>query len=190
MATYEEARANKFARATTTTVTGVPLDVSGDHPLRRAGNQPFQLCVCVTDPCPCADGPIVWVGEEALRDSAGTGRRTTAGDEIREFAIDADAQVVIESFRSVKASELSGARKSTRARGTGAPPFIIRRREGGPQRVSSGARRGGGPCGPCGGHASPQFRADPGCNDVEVEEDGTTYCFVESSEHYCIYELC
>jgi hypothetical protein len=35
-----------------------------------------------------------------------------------------------------------------------------------------------------------QVRADPGCNDVEIDEDGTTWCFVESSEHYYIYEQC
>src|SRR5262249_28450702 len=33
-------------------------------------------------------------------------------------------------------------------------------------------------------------RADPGCNDVEIDEEGGTWCFVESSEHYCIYEAC
>jgi hypothetical protein len=32
-------------------------------------------------------------------------------------------------------------------------------------------------------------RADPGCNDYEIDDDGI-WCFVESSEHYCIYELC
>lgn len=31
--------------------------------------------------------------------------------------------------------------------------------------------------------------ADPGCPDYDVDEDGT-WCFLESSEHYCIYELC
>jgi predicted amidophosphoribosyltransferase len=32
-------------------------------------------------------------------------------------------------------------------------------------------------------------RADPGCNDYEFDDDGV-WCFVESSEHYCIYESC
>ena len=31
--------------------------------------------------------------------------------------------------------------------------------------------------------------ADPGCNDYDIDDAGT-WCFVESSEHYCIYELC
>jgi hypothetical protein len=31
--------------------------------------------------------------------------------------------------------------------------------------------------------------ADEGCNDYEVDDEGT-WCFVESSEHYCIYEKC
>lgn len=33
-------------------------------------------------------------------------------------------------------------------------------------------------------------RADPGCNDYEVDEDGTVWCFIESSEHYCIFQQC
>jgi len=32
-------------------------------------------------------------------------------------------------------------------------------------------------------------RADPGCNDVEIDDAGV-WCFVESSEHFCIYQLC
>ena len=31
--------------------------------------------------------------------------------------------------------------------------------------------------------------ADPGCADYDIDDAGT-WCFVESSEHYCIYELC
>jgi len=31
--------------------------------------------------------------------------------------------------------------------------------------------------------------ADPGCPDYDVDDAGT-WCFIESSEHYCIYELC
>lgn len=31
--------------------------------------------------------------------------------------------------------------------------------------------------------------ADPGCADFDVDEAGT-WCFLESSEHFCIYELC
>jgi hypothetical protein len=31
--------------------------------------------------------------------------------------------------------------------------------------------------------------ADPGCADYDIDDQGT-WCFIESSEHYCIYELC
>jgi hypothetical protein len=31
--------------------------------------------------------------------------------------------------------------------------------------------------------------ADPGCADYDIDSQGT-WCFLESSEHYCIYELC
>jgi hypothetical protein len=37
----------------------------------------------------------------------------------------------------------------------------------------------------------PLLRSAPeGCNDYEVDEDGTVWCFIEDSEHYCIYEQC
>jgi hypothetical protein len=33
-------------------------------------------------------------------------------------------------------------------------------------------------------------RADPGCNDYDIDDAGVIWCFVESSEHYCIYVQC
>jgi hypothetical protein len=82
MATYDEAEAKSFADATTTTITGLPLDVYEDHPLRQARNQPIQVCVCVTDPCTCDKDPIIWVGESAVQTRAATGQQTKAGDEL------------------------------------------------------------------------------------------------------------
>jgi hypothetical protein len=35
----------------------------------------------------------------------------------------------------------------------------------------------------------PRRRADRGCPPVDSDDDGI-WCFLESSEHYCIYELC
>jgi hypothetical protein len=31
--------------------------------------------------------------------------------------------------------------------------------------------------------------APRGCNDYEIDDEGT-WCFIEASEHYCIYEQC
>ncbi|MEW2137193.1 hypothetical protein AB0892_11410 [Streptomyces sp. NPDC005409] len=180
MASYESARAKAFSNATTTTVTGVPLEVSDDHPLRQGRRLPIQVCVCVTDPCPCADHPIIWVDESAVLSRTATGRRTDGDEELVEFAIDAEASVVVESFRRIKAADAAGF--AGLARPTARPTFIVRRRPG----ASRSTKRDR----PCHDGSSSALIADPGCNDVEIEENGTTYCFVESSEHYCIYELC
>ncbi|MFF0474199.1 hypothetical protein [Streptomyces sp. NPDC004284] len=180
MATYESARTKAFTHATTTTVTGVPLDVSDTHPLRQIGQVPIQSCVCVTDPCPCDDCPILWVNESAVSSRTATGRHNTAGDEIYDFAVDADASVVVESFRRVRASDTAALHSS--AAPSSPPPFVVRPRPN--------AGRSAGKGRPCQGGESPVFRADPGCNDIEITESGATYCFAESSEHYCIYALC
>ncbi|MFB7614576.1 hypothetical protein [Kitasatospora sp. NPDC056181] len=180
MASYESARSKAFTRAATTTLTGVPLDVPDDHPLREAGGMPIQTCVCVTDPCPCDDHPIVWLEEAAVRDRTATGRRTTAGDELYDFAVAADASVVVESFRKVRAAD--AARAGGPADAGAPPPFIVRRRPGAARSADKG--------GPCHGGKESLLRADAGCNDIEITESGATYCFVESSEHYCIYVLC
>ncbi|WP_369144384.1 hypothetical protein [Streptomyces sp. R44] len=177
MASYDSARTKAFTHATTTTLTGVPLDVSDDHPLRRLGQVPIQPIVCVTDPCPDEDRPILWVNESALRSRTATGRHTTDGDEIYEFAVATDAIVVVESFRRVRASDSTALHAPTAA-----PPFIVRHR---PNAARSTTKDH-----PCHGGDSPTLRADPGCNDIEITENGVTYCFVESSEHYCIYVLC
>ncbi|MER7536455.1 hypothetical protein ABTX77_16960 [Streptomyces sp. NPDC097704] len=180
MASYESARTRAFTQATTTTVTGVPLEVSDDHPLRRLGQTPIQSCVCVTDPCPCDGHPILWVDESAVLSRTATGRRSADGDEVYDFAVSADAFVTVESFRRVRASDTAGLRSS--ATPAAPPPLIVRHR---PDAGRSGAKDH-----PCQGGESSVFRADPGCNDYEITENGVTYCFVESSEHYCIYVLC
>ncbi|MFI6843280.1 hypothetical protein OG535_10810 [Kitasatospora sp. NBC_00085] len=180
MASYESARTKAFTRAATTTLTGVPLDVSDDHPLRAAGGVPIQSCVCVTDPCPCDDHPIIWLDEAAVRGRTATGRRTTGGDELYDFAVAADASVVVESFRQVRAAD---AARAGGPAGAGAPsPFIVRRRPGAARPTEKGR--------PCHGGGQSLLSADAGCNDIEIAESGATYCFVESSEHYCIYALC
>lgn len=182
MASYETAKARAFAHATTTVLTGVPLDAPEDHPLRQAGSLPIQVCVCVTDPCPCDGHPIIWADEAAVRSRATTGRLTSGGDEVFDFAIDVDASVVVETFSRVKASEAAGLTGA--ARPAAPPPYIVRRR---PDAARS-ARRDS----PChgGGGGPATLSADAGCNDIEITESGVTYCFAESSEHYCIYVLC
>jgi hypothetical protein len=168
MPTYDDARATSFTKATTQRITGVPLDVAQDYPLKQAGYQPIQVCVgeCATDPCPCDTTPIVWVGESAIRSKNATDRRTHAGEQLHEFSIDVDASIVVESFRPVKAADI--ARLGQLPATTGLPAMIVR-----PRPASTSTER-----------------ADPGCADYEITESGVVYCFVESSEHYCIFKLC
>jgi len=174
MATYDEAKARNFTKATTVAVTGIPLGVSEDHPLRRASFEPIQVCVCVTDPCPCDDNSIVWVGDSDVRARVATGRQAEAGEELYEFAVDADAVVVVESLHRTKAADLAGHGRPFASRPAPIPRFLVRPRPDARQSASSETAQ----------------RADPGCNDYEITESGAVYCFVESSEHYCIYVLC
>jgi hypothetical protein len=182
MPTYDDARAKSFEKVTTQAVTGVPLEVAQDHPLRRARYQPIQVCVgeCVTDPCPCDTTPIIWVDESAVLAKTGVDRRTQAGDELYEFSIDVDASVVVESFRRVKVAEITRLDQQLPTP-TGLPAMIVRPRPAALRTSSTGQ---------CGDARSSTVRADPGCNDYEITEGGAVYCFVESSEHYCIYTLC
>lgn len=106
MASYDEARVNEFTAAATKTITGIPLEPAEQSPLIRGiGRIPIQMCICVTEPCPC-DGPIVWVEEGDLRQRVSTERRTTAGEEVYEFKIDLDATVLVESVVRMKAGDL------------------------------------------------------------------------------------
>ncbi len=106
MASYEEARLNKFTAAATKTITGVSLEPPEQSPLiSGVGRIPVQLCICVTEPCPC-DGPIVWIEEGDVLQRVTTERRTNAGEELHEFKINLDATVLVESVVRMKAGDL------------------------------------------------------------------------------------
>jgi hypothetical protein len=184
MVGYDDAKARSVNMATTVSVTVVPLDLADDHPLKRSGRVPFQVCCCVTGPCKCHKEQVIWINESAIRSRSASGERNRYGDELHILLVENDADIVVESVQRVKASAFSA--RGRAARDTLLPTFIIRPRPADRRRDDAQrARSGSGP------ESSLHFsRADPGCNDYEIEDNGTAYCFVESSEHYCIYALC
>jgi hypothetical protein len=102
---YAEARKANFAAAATTQMVGVRVNVADDQAL-FSGYTPIQRCWCVTEPCKCS-GPIVWIPTDDIYGETETERRNDAGEQLREFQIDADAAVLIESIRRVKLSSSS-----------------------------------------------------------------------------------
>jgi hypothetical protein len=105
MATYEQARANKFRTAASETITGIDLTAPESSQLAESEYQPMQLCLCVTDPCDCG-GPIIWIKPDDIYGRDATGRSNRAGEEVGEFRINPDATVLVESVVRAKASAL------------------------------------------------------------------------------------
>lgn len=105
MTTYDQARADEFTRATTTTVSGIELEVPVDSSFARDGLIAIQYCVCVTDPCECS-GKIVWIAGEAVSARVDTDRKNRAGASIVELTVDPDATVLVESVVAGKAGAL------------------------------------------------------------------------------------
>jgi hypothetical protein len=178
MATYEDAKAKSYLRATTTTLIGVPLEVSDDHPLRQAQSVPIQVCGCSTGACGCGDSPVVWVDKSAIRSRSATGRRNDAGDDLHEFAVAAEASVMVETCRRVKVSEIGRMSEPASTRGMNVPPFIARRRRDATAKTYADVEVEIGPA-----------TIEPDHTDYEIV-GGHVYCYVESSAHYHIYVLC
>ena len=104
MPDYAEAREANFTAAATTQVLGIRVNMSEDQAF--PGYTPIQRCWCVTEPCKCS-GPIVWVPTEDIRGETETERRTDTGEQLREFQVNPEAAVLIESIRRVKLSSSS-----------------------------------------------------------------------------------
>ncbi|MFJ1607041.1 hypothetical protein ACIOHS_27265 [Streptomyces sp. NPDC088253] len=183
MSTYEDVRAKGLVNSMTETITGVPLKVNGDNPLRRAGYSP--ILVCVTDPCDGPDDLIVWVPQAAVQADVATGRQNRGGEEVHEYAVSSDTSVVVEEFRKVKVGDMAQFQQSASRAETGrSSPVRIRRSGSVSRNAASDIRQ-------LKTRRVPKVQEQPTfhrpCNDYEIDRAGDIWTLVGEDEDGCTY---
>jgi hypothetical protein len=111
MADYFAELDKQFEATGTLVIKGLPLDVSPDHPLRAKGYFPIvsPTCVCVTEPCPCEDGDdlIIWLPDSGVRARKATKLKSKSGENLEEFHVMRDADVITETFTRRRAASFA-----------------------------------------------------------------------------------
>jgi hypothetical protein len=131
MPTLEDAKADQFRLTTTVTLTGVPLEVSADHPLRERGHVPINpYCLCVTEPCICP--PVAWLPQEVVLQAQPTDKKNANGELLTEYTLAPDATIVLDVLAPITAGAFarallgtSGVDLTSGLPGPGGPPGPI-----------------------------------------------------------------
>ncbi|MFF2953042.1 hypothetical protein ACFVVU_17050 [Kitasatospora sp. NPDC057965] len=102
MVTVRQALTARADRAATIRIKAVPVEAS------EADDQSFSpdrvavipcTCVCIIDPCDCCGGAdIWWLPADSIRQKSATGKHTTEGEELFDFDVDRDAQVLVQKI--------------------------------------------------------------------------------------------
>lgn len=121
MPSYIDQLNRQMEAAGTVKIQACPLETPPDHPLREKGMTAILTthCVCVTDPCPCADDDniIVWIPESSIQRTAATEKKNRNGDALSDYLVSKDAEIITETFTHMKAGDFHTLKARSSGRG-------------------------------------------------------------------------
>lgn len=107
MAEYAALQAERFVSATTSTISGIPVDVDDEREVFGRSLVPIIPCFCVHDapehPCTCG-GPTIWIFEDDIFEESGSDRRSADGEKIVDYRVRPEARVIAEATVPLRAS--------------------------------------------------------------------------------------